>query len=296
LRGLRHVVIGLLPEHVLRPLFFIILLLFSSTVLVHISPFQAMALHVLAASLAFIFGALMLGHLTPRQLRGTSETPGRTGPWLRASAAFALATGMEQISIYSNILILGLFEPVEQVGFYRVAFQVSLIVGFGLQTVGLLVGPHFARLSQQSDRQRLKKLAIASARLSSGLAVLAIAILLVWGERILELAFGPPYAASLTPLLILACAQLVGAFFGPIAIFMKMAGHEGEVATRSAIAAGCNIALNFLLIPFMGMEGAALATLLAFLFLNLSLWCRARRLQGINMIAVAAPNPVRRSV
>lgn len=296
LQGLRHVALGLLPETVLRPVLFIILLLLLAPVTSPLSPPEAMGLHVIAAFLAFIVGALLLWRYMPPQLRGRAGRFEGTHNWWRASLAFGLAAGANQINNYSDLLVLGMFRPAEEVGYYRVAYQSSTIVGFGLQIVALVVAPHFARLARQSDRERLQKLATLSARLSTFVALSALLVLALRGEELISLVFGGAYSGSVPPLLILACAQLVFAFFGPIAMLLNMSGFEHQAALRTAFCAALNVALNFALIPPLGMEGAALATLLTLLMLNVSLWHGARRLLDVNMIAVAPSLPPRRSV
>jgi O-antigen/teichoic acid export membrane protein len=70
LRGLRHVVAGLLPEQILRP-GLVLLLLFAAVALFPtqpVTPAVAMALHALAAALAFAVGAALLALLQPRPL------------------------------------------------------------------------------------------------------------------------------------------------------------------------------------------------------------------------------------
>jgi O-antigen/teichoic acid export membrane protein len=70
LRGLRHVVAGLLPEQILRPGLLVLLLLAAVALFPTqpVTPAVAMALHALAAALAFAVGAALLALLRPRPL------------------------------------------------------------------------------------------------------------------------------------------------------------------------------------------------------------------------------------
>jgi O-antigen/teichoic acid export membrane protein len=70
LRGLRHVVAGLLPEQILRP-GVLVLLVFAALALFPTQPLTppaAMALHALAGAFAFAASAALLGLLRPRPL------------------------------------------------------------------------------------------------------------------------------------------------------------------------------------------------------------------------------------
>jgi O-antigen/teichoic acid export membrane protein len=58
-------------------------------------------------------------------------------------------------------------------------------------------------------------------------------------------------------------------------------GRTGVLAFATPVSAGVNIALCALLIPPMGLEGAALATLLAYALLALLTWGKARSLATI---------------
>ena len=58
-------------------------------------------------------------------------------------------------------------------------------------------------------------------------------------------------------------------------------GRTGILAWATPISAVVNIALCVVLIPPLGLEGAALATLLSYVLLGLLVWLRARRLAAI---------------
>ena len=75
LRGLRHVVAGQLPALILRPGLLVLLLLAALALLPGqpLTPAVAMALHALAAALAFAFGAALLTLLRPRPLARRSR-------------------------------------------------------------------------------------------------------------------------------------------------------------------------------------------------------------------------------
>ena len=70
LRGLRHVVAGQLPALILRPGLLVLLVLAAVALFPTqtLTPAVAMALHALAAALAFAVGAALLGLLRPRPL------------------------------------------------------------------------------------------------------------------------------------------------------------------------------------------------------------------------------------
>ncbi len=198
----------------------------------------------------------------------------------------ALSSGMYEINNYADVLILGLLSNAEEVGLYRVAYQVSLLVLFGLQAFAIIITPHFARFYQQDNLAHLQRVVTLGARIATGFAVPVVAITLLFGDTILELVFGAQFKASYEPLAILVTAQLANAFFGAIGMLLNMVGLESKVAKTMSVAAICNIVLNFILIPIYGKNGAAIATLSSLLIWNIWLWHVAFKRLGINCSAI----------
>ena len=121
--------------------------------------------------------------------------------------------------------------------------------------------------------------------------VLLIAVPLVLlqvfaGGLLIRVIFGVEYQPAHVPLSILALGQLVNACFGLVGMLLTMTSHEQATARGLALAAGLNIVLNLLLIPSFGIGGAAAATALSLAAWNLLLWNSARRLLGINTLAI----------
>jgi len=283
LRGLRRVVAGQLPEFVLRRGFFILFVL--AVVLLwapnELTAANAMALNASAAAVSFGIGAWLLHRVRPPETRAATQPVYQTHAWFRAVLPLALLSGMQMINQHTDILMLGMFRTAEDVGIYRVVVQGGVLVVFGLQAVNLVVAPHFARLHSLGDKVTLQRLATLSARASLAIALPAVLAFVFYGEAILHWVFGSAFAAGHTALAIIALGQLVNAGIGPVGFLLNMTGHERDTARGVAIAAGCNVILNLILIPPLGMNGAALATALTLCIWNGLLWRDARRRLGI---------------
>ena len=285
LQGLRRVVWGQMPEMILRPGFLILFLLmiigWSSQAL---TASQAMGLHVMAAGTAFIIGALLLFRSRPDPLRAHPMPVYETRAWLMSAWPLALTAGMQQININTDIIMLGFFVPAEEVGIYRVAVQGGLLVVFGLSVVSMFVSPYFARLHVQGDHERLQRLVTIGARAAFFAALPTFLVFAFLGDVIIRFLFGAAYVNAYIPLLILSFGQLINALFGNVALLLNMTGHERDTLRGMAIAAGSNIALNILLIPLFGLNGAAFATALTLLIWNLILWRSVQKRLNINSV------------
>ncbi|MDN5851202.1 MAG: polysaccharide biosynthesis C-terminal domain-containing protein [Nitrococcus sp.] len=273
LRGLRHVVQGQLPEHVLRPGLFIVFLLLLALALPQrdVTAAEAMELHACAAAVAFLIGGLLLYRHRPKGAAAAIRPTYDGSVWIRSALPLALIGGLSLINKHMDILMLGMFNDSADVGRYRVAVQGGMLVAFGMQAVSLAVAPHFARLHSKGDSSRLQNLVTMSGRGIVFLTLPVATVLIIFGKEILAIVFGTPFAAASVPLAILAVGQLINAATGPAATLLNMTGNERHVARGVGGAAALNVILNLLLIPPFGINGAAVATAGSFILMQILL-------------------------
>lgn len=284
LRGLRHVLAGILPEQVLRPAIFASLL---AVVLfwpgMTLSPDEAMALMVLSSGVALGLGAWLLYRYRPQELREVAPSYHHRA-WFAAAWPMALTQGFHQINRHADVLLLGLLAAVSDVGVYRVAAQGALLVSLGLTALNMVVAPLAARLNAEGERHKLQMLVRRTAQAALAFALPAVALFAVIGKWLLVTLFGSEFAGAYWPLLILALGQLANAGFGATGMLLNMTGFERDVTRVVAIAAGLNVGLNLALIPFLGVIGAAVATSVSLLFWNVWLWQVVRWRLGVSSL------------
>jgi O-antigen/teichoic acid export membrane protein len=284
LRGLHRIVQGLLPVNLIEP--GILALLLSTMLLAgtSISPSQAMALRVAAVACALGSGAWLLSKATPVQVRHANFRL-ESRQWFQSVLPLAFINGIQLLNKNASILILGLFVPAEQVGFYRVAVQVSILASFGLQSMNRVVAPRFASLYARGETNRLQRLVTTSARVILGINLAVTLGFAFLGRWFLGVFFGARFVAAYAPLMILLVGQFINSATGAVPFLLNMTGHEGKTARGMAIAAGVNIVLNVLLVPLWDIQGAAAATAASMMVWNVLLWQAVRRQLGINSLA-----------
>lgn len=262
IRGMRKVVLGQLPEQILRPFFLIVTL---AAVLLWggqdnpLTPFMAMGLHAAAAALAFVTGAWILWRLIPASVKA-AKSEYETKAWYGSLLPLSFIAGMSVISGQTDIIMLGILTDTESVGLYRVALQGGLLVVFAFEAIRNVIAPHIARNYRVGELNKVQTMLTWATRMTL-LGAFPIALVLIFqGEWILSWVFGEAYSQSYMTLAILCVGQLLMACFGPVQSLLRMTGKEGIIARSVIMAAVANILLNALLIPRMGIEGAALAT------------------------------------
>lgn len=286
LRGLRHVLAGIVPDQIIRPA---LLVAFISVALLvpafELSPASAMGLTVLSALLVFLLGAWLLYRARPASLVAVAPIY-QPRVWLAAAWPLALTQGFQQINRYADVLLLGMLAATADVGIYRVAAQGASLVSLGLMALNMVTAPFITRLHAQEEQYKLQKLARRTAQAALAFALLAVAVFAVLGKWLLVTLFGSEFSAAYWPLLILAMGQLLNAGFGATGLLLNMTGHERDVTRVVAVAAGMNVLLNLALIPLFGVIGAAVATSVSLVFWNIRLWFVVRWRLGIRSSAI----------
>ena len=112
-------------------------------------------------------------------------------------------------------------------------------------------------------------LSISAALIAMGTFSIALGLWL-FGDVILSL-FGQAFTHSNTAMHILLLGYVVNALTGPVGYVMIMTGHHVRAAQIYGGMIVVNIALNAGLIPILGIEGAAMATAITMICVNLVL-------------------------
>ncbi len=282
LRGLRKVIQGQLPEQVIKPVLFVIILitvgLLGNT---KITAQSAMMFNALSAGLAFIFGAWLLENVKPEQLssairRFESKT------WFNSMIPFAALSGLAVLVTQTDIIMLGILKESADVGVYKVATQGADLAALGIVAANMVGMPYMSRFSSNKDFQALKRITLNIARASFIIAVLITVIFGWFGKTLIVLVFGKDYIIAYIPLFLLAIGQLLHAGFGPGGTLLNMCGHERGTLITLVISALINVVLNFLFIPLWGVYGAAIATLISILFRKITIWIMVYLILGID--------------
>lgn len=159
----------------------------------------------------------------------------------------------------TNVILLGKFKDFETVAYFDTAARVASLTAMGVMAVNVVVAPKLAEEFSRNNKVGLKKIYRSAIRLMVVLSTPAVLFLLFFGEFTMGL-FGQEYKTAKTALLILVVAQFLVTFLGISGTYMNMTGKQRVLHKILLVAFFVNVALNFLLIPIYGMNGAAMAT------------------------------------
>jgi O-antigen/teichoic acid export membrane protein len=109
---------------------------------------------------------------------------------------------------------------------------------------------------------------------AGGIAVALFVVVAVLGPVALML-FGPSFLPGALPMAVLCLTLIVRAFFGPTSIVLSMNDRPHDVLPAIALGMVVLVIANLLLVPPMGLMGAALAAVLSQTVWSGALWFTA---------------------
>ena len=170
-----------------------------------------------------------------------------------------------------DILLLGVFEPISSVGLYTVATRVTLLPGLLISSVNTVLNPKIAVLFKKGLIKEMRMELGKLRRWLMAFGVVIVVITALGGQFILSL-WGEKFIRGYSVMLVLIIGQFFNISTGPSGVVLLMSGEEKQRRNISLIKLLLQILLLFILIPFWGSFGAALATSIAMIVSNLLIY------------------------
>lgn len=200
---------------------------------------------------------------------------------LKYSYPLVLSGAVGTMLGWADTALLGYFMDDTAVGFYNAALPTALLVILPTQALGSLALPSMSELDEKEDgdpEEALKTLA----RWGFSLTFPAFLIMALFSSETLHLLFGREYAVAGTALAVLAFGNLFNAAAGQVGGFLKSTNHTKVILYSNVVSLVLNLSLNLLLIPRMGIVGAAIATASSTALFIVLLIAEAYRREGIH--------------
>ncbi len=193
----------------------------------------------------------------------------------------------------ADILMLGIWESSETVGYYAAAARTAGVMTIILAAFNSVTAPKFSELHSRQLMGELSQIARGSSMLMTIMA-LPLLLLFVFGANLVMRLYGASFVSGSLSLTVLAFGQFVNVACGSVGILLIMTGHERLIRNIMVVAGTINIALNVILIPYFGALGAAIATTASLSAMNMLSVIYVYRKLSINMIALAEPGAMLR--
>lgn len=231
---------------------------------------------IAALHLAYVLGtALKVPVLTP-------ANPAEQRRWWRFAMPWVIIGLATDFFFDLDLLLLAGHMSREDLAVFGVCARVFSLVSFGVAAVYAVTLPDVFEAEAQKDRAMFHRRIGDANLVASGLALLLTAGVALAAPLVLIL-FGNAFLAGALPLAVLCTALLVRAVMGPASLVLSI--HDRPYASLPAVGLGL-VALilgNWLMVPELGLLGAALAALLAITLWSVALWGTAYRLAGVDV-------------
>jgi O-antigen/teichoic acid export membrane protein len=284
-RGRGWIGVALIPPYIIRPT-----LLLAGMIIAH--EFGATMCAVTAAGVAIAAttgAALVQTVLVERRLRAEVPNGERTydfKAWFSISMPLLAIYGAELVMQNADVILLAAYRPAAEVGMYFAAAKTMALVMFVHYAVGSAAAHRFSALKARGDDAGLKRAVRDGVRWTFLPSLAAAITLLALGKPLLWL-FSPEFTQAYPVMAILVIGFLARASVGPAEFLLNMLGQQRLVAAVAITAALLDIVMCALLIPRLGMLGAALANAGTLVFAALAYAIVARRRLGMNIFVLS---------
>lgn len=218
---------------------------------------SALWLLLAATSINALIGLLLLFWILPR--RDLAAPAGQRVPLFGLGWSLFTSEIVQLLLSSAPALALGIVTSAREVGYFALAWRVALILNLVSSAVASMVSPRFARAHAQGKHEELQTISVQALGIVFALGIVPLLVLTFGARPILEL-FGSGYGDGATTLRILLLGQFIAMLSTGAPELLGMTGH-GSVLRRINLAAALCLGLSLAaLTPWLGANGAALAT------------------------------------
>jgi O-antigen/teichoic acid export membrane protein len=190
--------------------------------------------------------------------------------WLGTSLPILVVEGFYLMLTYVDIIALERFRPPGEVAVYYAAARILAVVAFVYFAIAGATTHKFTQYYIAGNHERLATFFNET---------IACGMILIFGRLLLSL-FGAGFTSGYLVMFILAVGMMARAAVGPAERLLNMLGERKQCAGVYALAFVINLGLCIVLIPRLGMEGAATATSTALVVESILLFFMTRRRLG----------------
>jgi O-antigen/teichoic acid export membrane protein len=253
-----------------------------------LSPESVLALNVL---LVVITGLAMAVCLAVRL------SPGGLYPTLdRDLVSRALRTGVvmhpSSLALFLNLRIdlflVAAYLGAEEAGLYSLAVVLAELVYVAGATLGIAARRDQADLPEQESAEYTADVTRQGLALSLVLAALVAAL----SYPFVTLVYGDEWSAAAAPLAVLVFASVVLTVHGPVWNLLVRVGRPSRISIAAIVGVLFNVLLNLAMIPWLGLVGAAISSVLSYLLATALLLVQMRDATSIPIgQAIRPPRP-----
>lgn len=201
---------------------------------------------------------------------------------LSFSAPLIVSTAMALVFADIDMFMLGMFQTAAEVGVYNVIYPLAQLLLISLSGFGFLFMPVLSELHSQGEEDKMRRMYEVVTKWITLATLPLFVVMVLFPTTVISLTFGSKYATGATGLAVLATGFFSHVLAGFNNSTLTSIGRTQQIMYANTTTAAVNVVLNLLLIPRYGILGAAVATTVAYVVLNLTLSYQLYELSGIH--------------
>jgi O-antigen/teichoic acid export membrane protein len=168
----------------------------------------------------------------------------------------------------SDRYIIAYFLGVASVGIYSPAYSLGYMIRMFMYPIATILHPTIFKLYEDNKIEELKRYLKYSLKVFLMFAVPALFGLTVLSKSLLLTLTTSEYASAYLVVPIAALGTIFYVYGGTISIILQVLKRTKVMMWANVAGALINIVLNIVLIPIIGILGAAISTLMTFLYIG----------------------------
>ena len=261
-RGFDRVDAQVYFNNILRPALYLLLLI--AVILFGLSFLGVVYAYVLSIAVTCVVFVIYLMKKYPLPIRSSSSiTNPMTKELLFFSVPLLAVSMLQMITTWTDTLMLGYFKTPDVVGLYNAALPLANLISIVLLSVNFLFVPIISSLYAKNLMTEMKRSYAILTKWIFLVTVPIFFVLFLFPDVVLNLLFGSRYIGAAIALQILSLGFFVHVFLGANGGMLTVRGKTKFLMWSFLIGAIINITLNAVLIPPLGIMGAAIASALS---------------------------------
>lgn len=283
LRSAHFFISSLLSESIILPFLLITLVLISSFFKSELNSIDVLIFTLLVFVLVTLFG----NYLEKLKLNNSEyiENPKyELKEWLNYGFILMLINGMHVLLNHIDTIIMIIYLDMNYIGIYGVASKCAILIALPLTIANIVSHPLFSNAIASQKPSEIQKILNHIMKIVTAISLLLLIIIFIFSQSLLNY-FGEEFIEASSTLKILILGQFINSISGPVAVILTLLNKQKLVLKYMFLAVIISILLNLILIPSIGMIGAALATTIAIIFWNIALYLHLYFKDNINTLA-----------
>ncbi len=221
--------------------------------------------YTLSFLLASIVGFTGVYYLFYRKIERASEMePGLRRRMAEYTVPLTATSGANAVDKKLDTILVGVFVNPVAVSFYVVSKQVVQFLEVPISALGFTLSPMFGAQKSEGNIEQASRIYETALTHSLLIYIPAAAGIIILAEPLVTLVFGNDYLGAIPVLQVLGLYVILRAITRITSNALDFLGRAKSRAVIKGITSTLNVILNIILIPLIGVVGAAIATVITY--------------------------------